>query len=255
VQSMLPTVIPRDCLKHAHPRRTIKCHKKPQKAQVSQRHLVVKTLVLEKVGGINVSGNKPFDLLSRFRNSSLLPSRIYWLTFGLFIALGLLPTFSTWSQVTFLHMYLLTVRLRALSSPESVRTHLQHLSDHYSHNAETRMDIIHGITTRSIRNKYLKDLFLQWRGVLAAYDEGMARGDAILAAAVWRNIWKAEPLGPDGEDIDWAKIATVVTYMRRVTEELSKVDELDLIFAVGGNHRGQPAIFGPRPSDIVGATS
>lgn len=152
-------------------------------------------------------------------------------------------------------MYLLTVRLRGCSSPETVRTHLRHLSDHYSHNAEMRMDVLHGISSRSIRNRYLKDLFIQWRGVLAAYDEGMARGDAVLAAAVWRNIWKAEPVGPDGKDVDWSKIATVVAYMRRVTHELSKVDELDLIFAVAGDHRGQPAIFGPRPSDLAVAMS
>uniref|UniRef100_A0A093XQN1 TIP41-like protein n=1 Tax=Talaromyces marneffei PM1 TaxID=1077442 RepID=A0A093XQN1_TALMA len=172
--------------------------------------------------------------------------------------LGLLPTFSTWSQVTFLHMYLLTVRIRALPSPESVRTHSRHLFDHFSHNAEQRMATLHNISSRSIRNKYLKDLFIQWRGVLAAYDEGLVKGDAVLGAAVWRNIWKASGTTHDGQDLDWAKVATVVAYMRRVLSELAKTNEADLVFdlvssdsiaaAVAGKEK--KAIFGPRSIDL-----
>lgn len=141
-------------------------------------------------------------------------------------------------------MYLLTVRLRALPSVEAVRTHSQHLFDHFSHNAEHRMAALHGISSRSIRNKYLKDLFIQWRGILAAYDEGLVKGDAVLGAAVWRNIWKASPTGSQGEEINWTKVATVVAYMRRVLGELSKADEVDLIFVLGENSGGHPSIFG-----------
>lgn len=162
--------------------------------------------------------------------------------------LGLLPTFSTWSQVTFLHMYLLTVRLRALPSRESLRTYSRHLIDHFSHNAEYRMDVLHGLTSRGIRNKYLKDLFIQWRGILAAYDEGLVKGDAVLGAAIWRNLWKANYTGPDGKDLDWTKVARVVAYMRRVLSELSKVNEADLVFALGRSG-GKPGIFGHREVD------
>ncbi|EER36473.1 CBP3 protein [Histoplasma capsulatum H143] len=155
--------------------------------------------------------------------------------------LGLLPTFSTWSQITFLHMYLLTVRLRALPSPESFRTYSQHLLDNFSHNAEHRMTIYHGMTMRGIRNRYLKDLFIQWRGVLAAYDQGLVSGDAVLGAAVWRNIWKASHVDPnaggDGnvpEEMDWRKVAAVVGYMRRVLVELSRVPHEGLVDLVVG---------------------
>ncbi|EYE97312.1 uncharacterized protein EURHEDRAFT_410372 [Aspergillus ruber CBS 135680] len=158
--------------------------------------------------------------------------------------LSLAPTFSTWSQVTFLHMYLLTVRLRALPSHDSVQTYSRHLIDHFSHNAEQRMDVLHGITSRAIRNKFLKDLFIQWRGVLAAYDEGLVKGDAVLGAAVWRNLWKANYTGPDGKDIDWTKIAWVVAYMRRVLSELSRVSEGDLILTLERRSGGKPGIFG-----------
>lgn len=159
--------------------------------------------------------------------------------------LGLQPTFSTWSQITFLHMYLLTVRFRALPARESVQTYSRHLIDHFSHNAEHRMDVLHDIATRGIRNKYLKDLFIQWRGIIAAYDEGLVKGDAVLGAAVWRNLWKASPTGPDGKEIDWTKVAWVVAYMRRVVSELSKKDEVDLATDA---LQGSP-IFGYSQSD------
>ncbi|KAK2788209.1 Protein cbp3, mitochondrial [Onygenales sp. PD_12] len=151
--------------------------------------------------------------------------------------LGLLPTFSTWSQITFLHMYLITVRLRTLPSQESFRTYSRHLLDNFSHNAEHRMTVLHGISMRGVRNRYLKDLFIQWRGVLAAYDQGLVSGDAVLGAAVWRNIWKAEHTDPNGGEIDWEKVALVVAYMRRVMAELGRIDEFDLVTAVGGLQR------------------
>ncbi|OKL60723.1 hypothetical protein UA08_04390 [Talaromyces atroroseus] len=166
--------------------------------------------------------------------------------------LDLPPTFSTWSQVTFLHMYLLTVRLRALPSIESVRTHSRHLVDHFSLNAEERMATLHNISSRSIRNKYLKDLFIQWRGVVAAYDEGLVKGDAVLGAAVWRNIWKASATTHDGQELDWSQIATVVAYMRRVLSELSEMSEADLVFGVeGAGGKGKKSsIFGFHEIDL-----
>ncbi|KAK2750677.1 Protein cbp3, mitochondrial [Myotisia sp. PD_48] len=143
--------------------------------------------------------------------------------------IGLLPTFSSWSQITFLNMYLITVRLRALPTPESYRSYSRHFFDHFSHEAERRMDVLHGITSGGIRVKYLKDLFLQWRGVLAAYDEGLIKGDAELAAAVWRNLWKASETDSKGNDLDWTKVAAVVLFLRENLHRLSQVDEGTLL--------------------------
>jgi cytochrome b pre-mRNA-processing protein 3 len=107
------------------------------------------------------------------------------------------------------------------------------------------MVVLHKLSSRSIRNKYLKDLFLQWRGILAAYDEGLVKGDAVLGAAVWRNLWKASPIGPDGkEELDWTQVAYVVAYIRRVLSELSRVDATDLISVLEGDeNHGPPSIF------------
>ena len=136
--------------------------------------------------------------------------------------LGLDPTFSTWSQITYLHMYLLTVRLRTMSNASTLQNHNRYLLEHFSQGAEDKMILLHSITARGIRNRYLKDLFLQWRGVLAAYDEGLVSGDAVLAAAVWRNLWKGE------EDVDWTKVGLVVGYMRAALILLDSIPLQDL---------------------------
>jgi hypothetical protein len=98
-----------------------------------------------------------------------------------------MPTFNSWAQVTMLHMYCLTARLRCFPAAHAP-TWQQHLVDHFFHDAERRMAVAHRIVARSLRTRYLKDLHGQFRGALAAYDEGLCRGDAVLAAALWRNV-------------------------------------------------------------------
>ncbi|KAH7055738.1 ubiquinol-cytochrome C chaperone-domain-containing protein [Macrophomina phaseolina] len=131
--------------------------------------------------------------------------------------LGLTPTFNTWAQITFLHMYALTTRIRQFPKEHAPAWH-QHLIDHFFYEAENRMVIHHNMQARGIRNKYLHDLFIQWRGVMAAYDEGLVKGDAVLATALWRNIWKAEEIDPVG-------LATVVSYLRREVQRLEQVSD------------------------------
>ena len=125
-------------------------------------------------------------------------------------------TFNTWAQVMYLHMYALTARLRKFPA-EHVRIWEQNLLDHFFYAAEDRMAMWHGMAARGVRNKYLKDLWVQWRGVLVSYDEGLIKGDAVLAAAVWRNVFQAR------EDVDLADVAAVVSYLRR---ELSRLDKM-----------------------------
>ncbi|KAK6216168.1 p-nitrophenyl phosphatase [Pestalotiopsis sp. IQ-011] len=131
------------------------------------------------------------------------------------------PTFSTWSQVTMLHMYVVYARLR--NQPlDAARSWQKQLTDHFFFDAEERMDLVHGITSRGLRHRYLKDLFIQWRGVIAAYDEGLAKGDAVLAAAVWRNVYKAR------EDVDPRKLAAIVSWMRACLRSLDQTPDFAL---------------------------
>jgi len=134
--------------------------------------------------------------------------------------LGMLPTFSTWSQVTYLHLYIILVHLRTLPDYSSLQMHQRYLIEHFSQNAEDKMVLLHTIEARGIRNRYLKDLFIQWRGCIAAYDEGLVKGDAVLGSAIWRNLFKGE------EQVDWEKVAVVVSYMRRCINMLGQYKEL-----------------------------
>jgi cytochrome b pre-mRNA-processing protein 3 len=95
------------------------------------------------------------------------------------------------------------------------------------------MEINHNMHTRGNRQKYLKDLFIQWRGLLAAYDEGLMKGDAVLAAAIWRNIFKAD------ENVSVKSLALIVSYMRRALRGLDSVPDHSLVSGLIGF--GSPA--------------
>jgi len=80
----------------------------------------------------------------------------------------------------------------------------------------------HKMDVRAIRQKYLKDLFVQWRGLTAGYDEGLAKGDAVLATAVWRNIFNAD------EGVDFRGVGEVVSYIRGVLKGLEEMEEIGI---------------------------
>jgi cytochrome b pre-mRNA-processing protein 3 len=134
-----------------------------------------------------------------------------------------MPTFSTWSHVTMLHMYLVHARLRNMERNLAQQWQRQ-LADHYFFDAEERMDTIHGITSRGLRQRYLKDMFEQWRGVIAAYDEGLVKGDAVLASAVWRNLFKGR------EDVDLRALAAIVSWMRLGAKMLDQMPDEALFY-------------------------
>lgn len=129
-------------------------------------------------------------------------------------------------------MYLLTCRLRCFPPASAIVWH-QHLLDQFFYVAEDRMVVTHNIAARSTRNKYLKDLFVQWRGLQAGYDEGIVRGDAVLATAVWRNVFKAD------EDVDFRGVGEVVSYIRGVLKGLDEMPDEEV--ASGEIFFGDPA--------------
>ena len=95
------------------------------------------------------------------------------------------------------------------------------------------MVTLHNIQARAVRNRYLKDLFLQWRGLTAAYDEGLVSGDAVLATAIWRNVCKGD------EDIDIRKLGMIVAYVRSAISALDAID--DAAIAEGDVIFGDPS--------------
>ncbi|KAI0202781.1 ubiquinol-cytochrome C chaperone-domain-containing protein [Astrocystis sublimbata] len=148
------------------------------------------------------------------------------------------PTFSTWAQITMLHMYLVFARLRNLDK-DTARQWQSQLVDHFFFDAEERMNLNHGISSRGLRSKYLKDLFVQWRGLIAAYDEGVVKNDAVLASAVWRNVYKAR------DDVDLQDLAAVVSWMRRCLKTLDQIPDTLLYYQAG------PALKWPAKNEFA----
>jgi cytochrome b pre-mRNA-processing protein 3 len=111
-------------------------------------------------------------------------------------------------------MYMLQVRFRMFPTTHAP-VWVQHLTNQAFYAAEDRLVIWHKFNANTLRQKYLKDMFAQWRGVLLSYDEGLVKGDAMLAAAIWRNLMGSR------EDADFEKLAQIVGYMRR---ELKRLD-------------------------------
>ncbi|KAF2112666.1 ubiquinol-cytochrome C chaperone-domain-containing protein [Lophiotrema nucula] len=136
--------------------------------------------------------------------------------------LGLQPTFINWAQITFLHMFMCQVRFRMFPDTHS-GIWIQHLTNHMFYAAEDRLVVWHQMTSSSIRQRYLKDNFALWRAVLMSYDEGLVKGDAELAAAIWRNLFAGRE-----EFMDYERLAQIVAYMRREIRrlELASDDEV-----------------------------
>lgn len=153
---------------------------------------------------------------------------------------NLSPSFSSWSHVTMLHMYLIFSRMRGMDRDTARATQAQFV-DNFFFDCERVMHLNHGMTSSALRQRYLKDIFMQWRGLIAAYDEGVAKGsDKVLAAALWRNLFKAR------EDVDFRNLAAVVAWVRATLKDLESVEVDDLLVEVmSGAPRagGSPAVF------------
>ncbi|UZJ55830.1 hypothetical protein CBS101457_005150 [Exobasidium rhododendri] len=124
-------------------------------------------------------------------------------------------TYQVWFQITNLHIYLLMTRFRALPTRKLATTYAQELTNHYFIDAESRMRVRFGIQTARLVKGNMKDMHTQQRGSILSMDEalaisaggtsGMEReadADAILTAALWRNIWGA---GGWGEGVGGVK--------------------------------------------------
>lgn len=148
-------------------------------------------------------------------------------------------SFNSWASVTILHMWVLMTRFRAFPSESKAKIWKQHFVDHFFYDAEEMMHKQYKINSSSQRSKYLKDLFVQYRGMLAAYDEALARNsDAVLATAIWRNVFDGR------EDIDLKTLGLVTGYTRRLVSALDRLDD-DVIT------RGKVTFGDPRREESI----
>lgn len=125
-----------------------------------------------------------------------------------------------------LHLYLLNARIRCFDR-DACRNWQQQMIDHFFFECEKKMHVDHGLTSSALRQRYLKDIFVQWRGLILAYDEGLVKGDAVLASAVWRNLFKGAP------DVDPRALATIVSWMRSGLAALERAPDIQLEQSAG----------------------
>jgi cytochrome b pre-mRNA-processing protein 3 len=127
-------------------------------------------------------------------------------------------------------MWILKVRIRHL--PRRMADHWNELlTNHFFWTAEKTMDFEHKIDATQ-RKKYLDSYFQVWTGAILALDEGLAKGDAVLAAALWRLLFD----GADG--VDPERLALATAYVRRELARVSRLD--DAVLARGYVGFGQP---------------
>ncbi|KAG2067268.1 hypothetical protein BDR04DRAFT_1105299 [Suillus decipiens] len=193
------------------------------------------------------------------------------------------PTFQSWFTVTNLHVWLLTVRLRALPAPHGTH-HVQGLIDHFFQDVEERLRAVlqpgvlpprssspnlssaaaedgspyphssfyttpaplapksafpstkayqeavklqkRSRAPEKLITRQMKILKEQWAGMGMTLDLGLVRGDAEMAAAVWRNLLGARGasgigLGQEGNSSSYRRAVNLVGGL---VEDVRKLD-------------------------------
>jgi cytochrome b pre-mRNA-processing protein 3 len=131
-------------------------------------------------------------------------------------------------------MWILKVRFRQW--PKAMSGHLSKmLSDHFFWRAEETMDFDHKMTSDQ-RHKYMDHFFQVWTGTLIAYDEGLVKGDAVLATALWRLMFQAD------KTTDPLKLSLVTRYVRKELARLAWLDDKVIMSGYVG--------FGEPPNDF-----
>ncbi|KAJ1988487.1 Ubiquinol cytochrome-c reductase assembly protein Cbp3 [Coemansia spiralis] len=134
-------------------------------------------------------------------------------------------TFQTWFSTTSLYVWMAMVRIRADSNAKHYN---QGLVDSFFIEAERKIRAS-GVKSGRIVNDTLKDLVSSFKGTVMALDEGFARSDAVLAAAVWRNLVPEDKMLPQ-----------VDTITRFIRSQLAALDKCSVQSLVSGEFAFPP---------------
>lgn len=137
--------------------------------------------------------------------------------------LALPKTFTQWFQITALHYWILSVRMRAMPFQYG-KNYQQKLVDRIFKDMETRMSIELGISSNRIIEGYLKDYHTQLLGLVLSYDEGLVTDDSTLAAALWRNVFSGN------NNVDVRHVEALVGYVRQQLYVLNKMSDREFGF-------------------------
>ncbi|KAG7663883.1 CBP3 [[Candida] subhashii] len=135
-----------------------------------------------------------------------------------------LPTsFAQQTQITFLHYWMLSVRMRAMPFKYG-KLYQQRLVDRIFKDMELRMSSELGISSNRVIEGNLKDFHAQLIGSVLGYDEGLVTDDATLAAALWRNVFNGNP------NVDMRHVEALLAYVRSQLYVLDKMSDREFGF-------------------------
>ncbi|KAI9218038.1 ubiquinol-cytochrome C chaperone-domain-containing protein [Blastocladiella britannica] len=124
---------------------------------------------------------------------------------------GLPDTFQTWFAITQVHVWMAMVRLRA-EGPEGKEA-IQGMVSHLFRDMEDRLWAM-GIRKNAIVDRSLKEFLSIFYGGVMSYDEALTHSDALLASALWRNLFQADP----------STLEAAATFVKVVREELHHLE-------------------------------
>ncbi|EPX70928.1 ubiquinol cytochrome-c reductase assembly protein Cbp3 [Schizosaccharomyces octosporus yFS286] len=125
-------------------------------------------------------------------------------------------TFQSWFQITQLHLWILQTRIRGLQ-PQEKQALSQALVTRFFEDMEFRIHKDYRINSDRITGMYLKDLFQQQTGAIFGYDQSMLGNDAVLATAIWRNLFAGS------QNVDLSILSEIVAFVRLNVFELSNI--------------------------------
>jgi cytochrome b pre-mRNA-processing protein 3 len=127
--------------------------------------------------------------------------------------------FANWCLITFLHVWLISVRLADESrSGLFVRRELVDVMWKDITERTTKLRV-----RGEIKNQSLLDLYDIFNGCLFGFDEGLLSNDAGLAASLWRHF-----LGMEDAN-DFSMLVTLCDYVRKNVHHMEKIPEKDLL--------------------------
>ncbi|KAH8827949.1 hypothetical protein DL96DRAFT_1600977 [Flagelloscypha sp. PMI_526] len=156
------------------------------------------------------------------------------------------PTFQSWFTVANLHIWMLTVRLRALPKKYG-RVYVQAVTDQFFFDIEDRIRNIlqpqwkprppYTFTTDFYQNpnapkpgqtpdntQLSRAPDQQWNGLMVAMDMSLIRGDTEMASAIWRNILGARGAKGIAFPGDPAKFRRSINYAGSDINKLEKMN-------------------------------
>ncbi|KAJ3094839.1 hypothetical protein HDU97_007532 [Phlyctochytrium planicorne] len=123
--------------------------------------------------------------------------------------------FPTWFNSTVLHMWMVNARLR--TEGREGKEFKQEMFNVLWLDVEMRL---HNAGVKMKLGKIVGDLMSSYYGQTLAYDEGLAHGDAVLASALWRNLYMSK-------QVSAADLASLVSYTREQILHLDRISNFE----------------------------